>query len=230
MLIFPPNQNCPLCSQQLPQGRLVCGSCDTKLKLWQEEAKCKTCGRLIAGDEGRCFSCKENPPAFKIARAAAPYDGDFGQAVKRLKYQGEQWLAEPLGIIMGELIEREALYKGIDLLIPVPLSKRRLAERGFNQSFLLAKAIGKYLDLPHSKDVLFKIQETQDQIGLKRVERLLNLKGVFAVKESTAIKGKSILLVDDILTTGSTAHHGSQVLLDEGAAEVRVITWAGVIG
>lgn len=226
-LVFPPNHSCPFCKQKMAKGRHLCHACELKLQLWQEEVKCKICGRLV-GEVGRCFSCQKNIPLFKFARSVAPYEGDFQMAIKRFKYNGEKWLAEPLGNMMSDLIKGEPLFKEIDLLIPIPLSKKRLAERGFNQSLLLAKTIGKNLDIPYRDDILFKIRETQDQIGLKRSERLSNLEGAFEVKKPLALKGVRVLLVDDIFTTGSTAHHSSKTLLEAGAEEIKVITWAGV--
>ncbi len=228
-LVFPSDQNCPLCRQKLPQSGLVCDSCQRGLELWRQEKKCPLCGRLMADGGDRCSDCKKSIPVYKLARAAAPYEGYFEQAIKRFKYHNEQWLAEPLGIMMAELIKNEPLYHKIDLVIPVPLSKRRLGERGFNQSLLLAKVIGKQLDIPLGKDILFKIRETKDQIGLTKKERLTNLEGAYQVRDGLSIKGAGILLVDDILTTGSTVHHGSLVLLRSGAKEVKVVTWAGVI-
>ncbi|MFA5536241.1 MAG: ComF family protein [Bacillota bacterium] len=228
-LLFPPGQNCPLCKQKLSQGGLICDSCQSRLELWQQAKKCAYCGHLAAADEDRCYSCQRTAPVFKLARAVAPYEGYFSQAIKRFKYQNEQWLAEPLGKMMARLIKSEPLYHDIDLIISIPLSKKRLAERGFNQSLLLAKVVGQQLDIPLGKDVLLKIRETEDQIGLTKNERLRNLEGAFQLKEGATVKGAGILLVDDIFTTGSTVHHGSLVLLGAGAREVKVVTWAGVI-
>ena len=130
---------------------------------------------------------------------------------------------------MAETVLAEPMYTGVELVVPVPLHRRKLRSRGFNQSSLLGKEIGNRLGLPLEEKVLIKERETKDQIGLTREQRLANLRGAFTVDKPQLVKGKSLLLVDDIFTTGSTVSHSAAALLAAGAEEVSVITWAAGI-
>lgn len=224
-LLYPPGLNCPLCREALPREGFLCDKCALSLEIWREEPHCRCCGRLLGEIKNLCGECQNHPPPFVAARAAAPYDGPFRQGIHRLKFHGEQSLAEPLGRLMGEVVAGEPLFEGIELIVPVPLHPRRLRERGFNQSGLLAAELSRQLNVP-LREVLQKQRDTREQVGLKRKERLVNLAGAFAVAQPAAIQGKYILLVDDIFTTGSTVTHCTQALLSRGAAKVAVITWA----
>lgn len=202
----------------------MCEKCALLLEMWRDEPHCRCCGRLLGEAKGLCRECQHHPPPFVVARAAAPYDGPFRQGIHRLKFHGEQFMAEPLGRLMGEVVAGDPLFKGIELIVPVPLHPRRLQERGFNQSGLLAAELSRQLNVP-CREVLKKQRNTPDQVGLKREERLRNLAGAFVVAQPAAIREKYILLVDDIFTTGSTVTQCTQALLSQGAAKVAVITW-----
>lgn len=224
-LLYPPGLNCPLCREALPREGFLCEKCALLLAMWREEPHCRRCGRLLGTTTGLCRDCQSDPPPFLVARAAAPYDGPFRQGIHRLKFHGEQSLAGPLGKLMGEAVANEPLFEGIQLIVPVPLHPRRLRERGFNQSGLLAEELSRQLNIP-VREVLRKQRDTPDQVGLKREERLMNLAGAFTVVQPAAVQGKYVLLVDDIFTTGSTATHCVQALLSQGAAKVGVVVWA----
>ncbi|NLL19994.1 MAG: ComF family protein [Clostridia bacterium] len=207
----------------------MCPACSYLLEMWREEPHCLRCGRPRSGTGDLCRDCLATTPPFRLARAAAPYDGPFRQAVQKLKFQGALLLAEPLGQLMAETVLAEPMYTGVELVVPVPLHRRKLRSRGFNQSSLLGKEIGNRLGLPLEEKVLIKERETKDQIGLTREQRLANLRGAFTVDKPQLVKGKSLLLVDDIFTTGSTVSHSAAALLAAGAEEVSVITWAAGI-
>lgn len=115
------------------------------------------------------------------------------------------------------------------MLLPVPLHHKRLREREFNQSLLLAKKIGKALKIPLIPDNLQRIRWTRPQIELKGEERLINVKGAFALKNHKTIEGKSILLIDDVYTTGATVRECSKILKKAGVEKVYVLTLARVI-
>jgi len=224
-LLYPPDRRCPLCRESLPRQGWLCEKCRFELEMWWEEPRCRRCGRLLNPGTEWCPACRQKPPPFAVARAAAPYDGVFRQALHRLKFRGELFLAEPMGKLMGEMAAREPLLQGVELAVPVPLHPRRFRERGFNQSALLAAELARQLGIP-CREALRKEKDTPDQVGLSKEERRVNLAGAFAVTQPALIRDKHVLLVDDIFTTGSTAWHCAAALLAGGAARVAVITWA----
>jgi ComF family protein len=204
----------------------ICPECEAKIE-WVGSPLCTCCGRVFgAGDGGDrlCGDCRTEPPPFERARAAALYDGPPAAAIKRFKFAGQMallpllqsWLKRPVCLVLVE----EA-----DLLLPVPLHPKRLKARGFNQALLLARGLA---DKPLDFELLSRQRHTQPQIGLNPKERRDNVKGAFAVSRPEAVKGKNILLIDDLFTTGATAKECARVLRRAGAARVEVLTVARV--
>lgn len=136
-----------------------------------------------------------------------------------MKFYGIKRLAYPLGRLLLNLEIPEC-----DGIVPVPLSKKSLRERGFNQALLMAVVLSKELKIPLYMDILFKKKDTPQQLGLNAKERLKNLKGAFAVRGE--IDNLRLLLIDDVMTTGATARESSKTLIKAGADEVIVITLA----
>ncbi|MGI9861399.1 phosphoribosyltransferase family protein [Moorella naiadis] len=143
-----------------------------------------------------------------------------------LKYQGRRSLAGPLGLLLAGLALKELGDVVPQLLIPVPLTPARLQSRGFNQAELLALSLGRELGLVVTGRVLARVRETTPQVGLSRQARWQNLAGAFQVLESGLIRGRRLLLVDDVLTTGATAVACTVALRAAGAVSVRVVTLA----
>jgi competence protein ComFC len=112
----------------------------------------------------------------------------------------------------------------VDVMVPVPLHIRRLRERGFNQALLLAKELNTRTGIPYAERALKKVKDTSVQIALKKKERKKNLKGAFQVKDHEAIQGKTVVLMDDVYTTGATVNECSRTLLEAGADRVAVLT------
>ena len=166
-----------------------------------------------------CAECMKKPPLFSKAVSFGLYEDTLASAIHFFKFQRIRRLHRPLAdLLLGFDMT------GIDALIPVPLSIRGLRERGFNQSLLLAKTLSDKNKVPLIMDGLFKRTETPAQIGLSKKERGLNLKGSF--KTERKFPGMRLLLLDDVMTTGSTANECSKVLLRAGAEEVLVLTLA----
>ncbi len=165
---------------------------------------------------GQCL--KKAPPFFRVLNYGL-YEGALSDAINHLKFSGVKRLAKPLGSLLFVFDS-----SGFDGIMPVPLSIRSLRERGFNQSLLISRVISKKLNVPLLMDNLWKIKETPPQIGLSARERLLNLKNAFQVKGN--IQGLRLLLVDDVMTTGTTVTECSKVLMRAGAKEVTVLTLA----
>lgn len=209
-------------------------------KKWAEELldwvfprRCGLCSRL--GDEAICPACRaEFPPGlteFDLSRLGGSVDqlitpfafgGRASQAVRRLKYDRVTSLADPLAAIVAETFESNGLAS-CDLVVPVPISKRRRFERGFNQSELLVARLPGQLVVNSS---LLRIRHTKPQVGLPADERFKNLVGAFA-GEGAYLRGKSVVLVDDVVTTGGTAMACGQELKKCGAREVIVLALCG---
>jgi ComF family protein len=147
------------------------------------------------------------------------YSDALAEAINLLKFSGLRRLANPLGKLLLNLEIPEC-----DGIIPVPLSKRGLRARGFNQSLLMARVISKKLEIPLYIDMLLKIRDTSPQVGLSAKERMKNIRGAF--KASREINNLRLLLLDDVMTTGATVRECSRALMRAGAKEVIVITLA----
>ncbi len=205
----------------------LCPACEARVPRVQSPM-CPRCGRLFIhrqGPDRPCGWCLKEPPPFAAARAAVVYEeeGLSGQAIKQFKYHRRleylplltHWLTEPACL---------GFAAACDLMVPVPLHVRRLRERGFNQALLLARALpGRLL-----RDALVRTRHTQPQTGLSPTARRENVRRAFAVRRPEMIQGKSVLLVDDVYTTGATVRECSRALLAAGAREVRVLTVARV--
>lgn len=173
-----------------------------------------------------CDRCREDPPPFRRARAVALYTGWVRAAIHRLKYRGEAELALPLGALMGLLAREELLFATISLVVPVPLHPDRLAARGYNQSELLARPVAGAIGRPLGTTVLQRRHPTLPQVGLDEAARRQNLENAFRVTDPESVRGRRVLVVDDVLTTGATCREAARVLLEAGARWVEVLTLA----
>lgn len=224
-LVFPARGLCWLCQENRQPGGDLCPACREILAGWhQKYFACPACGRL-ATSHGLCPDCRREPRPFTQARAAGPYTGLLRQAVHRLKYQGEVRLAPALARLMEHTYWQENF--AVQAIVPVPVHKGRLAERGFNHAEVLARALGRALGLPVYVQALVKARPTPDQVGLPRPERLRNLEGAFAPgPQAGCLRDRVVLLVDDVFTTGATASCCTRVLLGAGVEKVLVLTVA----
>lgn len=237
-LVFP--AMCPVCGGPLGAGRRdpLCGAC------WEGVERltppwCWTCGlpfgRFAGGEWAsadhahRCADCRRHPPAFSYARAAARYGGVVREALHAFKFLGRRALAGPLGDLMAEMGRLSLPVPDPDLLIPVPLHPRRERERGFNQSLLLARRLGRAWGLPVRVDILARTVATPPQTDLGAEERRANVRRAFALRRPELVAGRHVILVDDIVTTGSTAGACAARLREGGAATVGVVSVARAV-
>jgi ComF family protein len=193
---------------------------------------CSKCGLPFVsreGDDHTCSECLSEKRYFGIARASGVYEGTLMEALHRFKYTKKTALSKPLSFLAAQTFSRFWDGHGIGLVVPVPLQIRRLRERGFNQAVLLAKGVGRLGDMPVDPFVLVRTRWTEPQTSLSRKERKKNLKGAFAVRKPENVRGKKVLLVDDVYTTGSTVNECSRVLLRAGAHSVDVLTVARAV-
>ena len=186
---------------------------------------CSCCGIPFATENGSdhpCGDCLQHPPPFAAARAAFVYDGTLRDLIHRFKYRHQVRLRRPLGQLMASELAEPVTAWQPDLIVPVPLHPRRLRERGFNQAILLGTFLAREWHIPLARTALDRIRWTVPQIELDHHERAANVRGAFAVRKPAAVAGKRILLLDDVLTTGSTATECARVLGKAKAAEVFV--------
>ena len=226
-MFFPPL--CHVCRSFIPDaGQLhLCSSCTEKIKLLGHPL-CIVCGIPFfgAGDEHLCGECIKHPPAFDAARAAVAYIGPVCSLIHDFKYTYKVHLRRPLSLLIVNHLDDVAARYHSDLIIPVPLHVKRLRSRGFNQAILLGELLARRWQLPMERGVLQRIRWTEPQINLSADERQENVKGAFVVHEPARVSGKRIILLDDVLTTGSTVAECAAVLKAAGAVEVLVVTVA----
>ncbi|GAW93148.1 ComF family protein [Calderihabitans maritimus] len=227
-LIYPSACSCPVCGRR---GREVkeegiCSFCFEQISVNRKSwSYCLRCGRTLE-EESWCMECRDDQPPFHIARAVGLYEGVLKEAVHCLKYRGKPSLSRPLGRLMAKVVETEAAYGRLELVVPVPLHPVRLRERGYNQSELLAREVADRLNLPVDCRVLTKTRNNVPQASLSRRERFSNVEGAFAVSSPSRVLNRRILLVDDIFTTGNTIRECSRVLLQAGAQRVSAVVLA----
>ncbi len=240
-LLFP--APCLLCAGPLARGAAggVCGPCWGTLPRLPGEG-CAVCGRPLAGAGGlppqaggaadlplECGACQRRPPPFLLARAALPYGetGPVRALLLALKHGRRQALAAPLARLMHAAAVGRLDLTDFDALVPVPLHRRRLRERGFNQAEALAEALGRAAARPLLRRALMRVRPTAPQSG-DAVARRRNVRGAFAVRVPGAVRGRRLLVIDDVFTTGATAAECARVLRASGAAAVGVYTLARV--
>jgi competence protein ComFC len=162
-----------------------------------------------------------------VHRSCGPYCGNLKDTIILFKYRGYQVLAKELStFVLNNLGREESLWWGLDSVIPVPLFPKKQKKRGFNQASELARELAKRKEIELVEGHLIKVKNTIPQTSLQGSERRKNLKGTFAVVQDQGIKGKTVLLVDDVYTTGSTLQECGSVLMEAGALEVRALTVA----
>ncbi|MBI5559716.1 MAG: ComF family protein [Deltaproteobacteria bacterium] len=223
-LLFPPL--CPLCEAGIKEDAF-CAPCLSGSKR-MDGPVCLLCGRPFASEAGihhTCADCLKKNPPFVKARSAFYYEGTLLSAIHRFKYGGNMAFLKPLSLLLSHAMT--LLNERPDIIVPVPLHKERLKKRGFNQSLLLARELAKGLSVEVDCMNLKRTLNTLPQVDLKEKERVINVKGAFTVKDPSKFKGKRVLLVDDVFTTGATVRECAKVLKKAGA-EVFAVTLARV--
>jgi ComF family protein len=150
--------------------------------------------------------------------------------IQAFKYRNKTHLRRPLALLTLESLSEFMQSRRPDLVVPVPLHRKKLSSRGFNQAVLLGEILSQRLQIPLDRRNLRRIRWTEPQVNLAAGDRRENVKGAFAVRDSALVTGRRMLLVDDVLTTGSTAEECARVLKASGAADVTVITVARALG
>lgn len=211
---------CALCG--LPaQAGLICAGCHADLP-WNQPA-CPCCAAPQRHAQP-CTQCRERPPPFDDAWAAFRYDGAVREAVLALKYHAgfmqARWLGEAMAVALSASATAPPAELPSPVLIPVPLHAARLRRRGYNQALELARVMARRLRLRCEPRLAQRRRATADQIGQSAAARRRNLRGAFSV--SPAVRGRRVVLVDDVMTTGSTLAELARACRRQGAATVSV--------
>ena len=221
-LLFP--NRCPVCDEIVtPYGERICLECMDKLKVLTPPW-CMKCGKKLESDEEFCRDCREKTHYFERGRALYEY-GSVASGVYRMKYGGKQEYATYFGEEMAEYLKSFIKQIGPDGIVPIPLHKQRQRKRGYNQAELLAKALGDAMNIPVYDKMLVRIKNTKPLKLQNPTERQNNLKKAFIIGKND-VKLKTILIVDDIYTTGSTINEAAQVLRRNGAEKIYFVTLA----
>jgi ComF family protein len=227
-IIYPPR--CPVCNEFLnndPQKNRdkALSFCTTCLADFRKISSplCPICGRpFVEGtdEDHLCEDCLRKRPLYEAIGAPYVYDGPLMTAIHRFKYGGKSYLADSLGPLLSEFAKSWIQKPDGFLTVPVPLHKKRLRERGFNQSLLLAKHVACELHTALDFLSLRRVRYTLPQTGLGKEERRKNVRGAFMLENPEVFKDKPILLVDDVATTGNTLNECSRVLRKAGCKDI----------
>jgi len=227
--ILPPQ--CLSCRTLVAEPGQLCADCWHEIR-FIEAPFCSVCGRPFefdSGPETLCGDCAAREPSFARARAVMVYDDHSRDLVLGFK-RGDRLEGAPA---FGQWMARSGghLLEGADFIMPVPLHRRRLFTRRFNQAAVLAHSVGKTAQVQVLSDGLMRTRATPSQAGLSRSGRFRNVRGAFAIRprHRAAIRDRHIILVDDVMTTGATVDGCARAILRAGAARVSVITLARVV-
>ena len=223
-LLFARELTCANCGAELFAEEYFCPHC-LKTLPFNAGHICSKCGRAVGEEYPVCLECKADMPLYDAARSAFRYEGDVVRMIKNFK-TGGRWLAEPFAEQMLPLLRAD--FKEADFLVHVPMTDAARKRRGYDQALLLADALAQLSGLAHERELLVKTRDTPSQKELTRRERAENLLGSFRVHERVKCRGKTVLLVDDVLTTGATASACARALKGAGAKRVWVLTAASV--
>ncbi|WP_299706315.1 ComF family protein [uncultured Pontibacter sp.] len=219
-LLFP--EICHACDQPLARGeRFICTECNVKLPYTDLHVHGATEQNML---QQRFWG--KVPVRFAFAYLHFRPKGRVQRLLHKLKYKGAQELGEHLGKRYGALLSDHQYAEHFDLILPVPLHRLKLRRRGYNQSDGFAKGLAGAMELEWSNRLLVRNIDTDSQTKKSRLDRWQNVESVFEVKSPEKVKGKRVLLVDDVLTTGATLEACAQALLNSGCEEVSVVTIA----
>lgn len=206
---------------------MLCRACLSGLTPRRGPA-CPSCGRPFAADVAPhpCGACLTAPPPYSRHQSAGVYGGTVKEALLLFKFRKYRPLAKPLAEFVVAALEEQAAIWRDSILIPVPLHARRKRKRGFNQAEALAAELGRLTGRPVERRVLRRVSDIPPQTTMGRDERRRNVRGAFRVVRPERVRGRIVVLVDDVITTGSTLGECARELRRAGAADVRALTVA----
>lgn len=227
--LYPSNGRCPICGRLLfSKNGYICHKCRGRLTL-VGSGECAVCGAETESATGLCGGCRENIFDFAHAFSLVKYNEASGCIVAEFKYHNNKAIAESCGEHMyPEFAKRNPIFD-FDIITCVPSKKDSLVKRGYNQAALIAEAFASKAKLPVYCDLLVAVGEPLDQIGLNYEQRKENIKDCFAVTEPKLCSGKRVLIIDDVITTGSTLSECAKTLIEAKALSVSFATYATAV-
>lgn len=230
--VFPTDIYCICCGSIIDSTRTysICDSCITKFQ-WATGRVCQKCGKPLSEEDPHqiCYDCRTIPHYFDKGYTCCLYDLYARAVVMDMKYRDKSYLC----IIVGDILADRMMYEPerYDLVVPVPVSKKRMDERGYNQAALIAKRFSERTEIPISEEILERSDKTIPMKDLDAMQRRLNVRGAFKVtpvaeKGKQRIERKRILLIDDIYTTGATVDECARILKEACSSCVDILTFA----
>ena len=233
-LVFP--ESCLVCAAPVSRqrDRGICRDCWQKaLRLRITGALCPSCGIPYQSFEEEnahlCGKCILNLPLYSGARAFGYYSAELSRIVRAFKFDGRRDLAPLIASLLLSAFLEFWLPQDIDLIVPVPLHSKRKKERGYNQAALLGRSLARLLGKSCGERVLARVRSTLPQVGLSDADRVRNVQAAFTCTRPAQVRAHRVLLLDDVMTTGSTVASATEALLDAGAARVCVLTVARAV-
>ncbi len=224
--LFP--AQCKVCEKNIGLESIpyLCNGCWDSLEIvtppW-----CEICG--IQNVDGVCDVCATAPPRYGKLRTVAFYDAILQRIIHLYKFEKRRSLAKHLSDMMVNHIPNDCNLKEYDYILPIPIHKNRLRERGFNQSTLIAQGISNEIGIDICTDAIVRSRNTSPQSSLTRDARQTNVVGAFGIKNRNLIRGKRILILDDVFTTGATVNEAVNMLWNEDPIEIDVLTLARTV-
>jgi len=228
-LLFPPR--CAACGAECESKvgeAMLCAACDEELDIG-DEIRCLRCANVCSESDATghdCVNCRGTKLLFEEARTLGAYHGALRRAVLKAKQSSYEALAAALGQRLAEAIELSPFEEQLEVVVAVPMHWLKRAWQGPNAAETAAMKVAQRLGLPLARGTLKCVRLLRRQANLAPTERRKNVRGAFRVSRRAKIAGKRVLLVDDVMTTGATAHEGSRVLLEAGASAVLIATVA----
>jgi competence protein ComFC len=176
-------------------------------------------------EKGSCLECLKREPLFKTLVAIGVYSGLLKGLIYNFKYEGQKNYMEPFALVLSEKIRRDINLAEINFITCIPLHEDKLKQRGFNQSELIARNIGKQIKKPYL-NIFTRVKNTKPQFSLNHSERTENLEGAFLFTAKKNLQGESLLIVDDIYTTGATLHEACKVLTEQKVKSIYIAVLA----
>ena len=198
-------------------GKVICDKCIDSFRVVEDGQVCPVCGRHT-GSTAICGSCMAEKKTFARGYFGFYFEGPLREVIHSFKFKSRRDAGRALVGLLAERLKKIA--HDFDCVVPLPVTEKRLYQRGFNQSYIIGEEIAGITEKELLPSVLHKVKTTEDQYTLSREGRKKNVRGAFAVKNSSRIRNKRVLLVDDLFTTGYTAREASRVLLRSSAGEV----------
>lgn len=230
-VLFGVRESCPACGR-LGSANSLCSECMDLIPMARPPI-CSVCGTPLRGGAGRgdaerevCAGCRGIRHYFECARAPAIYEGAAREHVHDLKYRARVEIVPGLSRMMALFAVRTGMADKCDSAVPVPLHADKLARRGFNQAELLARSVAMLLGIPVIPEALSRRASTGTQTFLDRRRRRDNVLRAFVCDEPARVAGRTVLLIDDVITSGATADGCARALLRSGASKVRVLAFA----